>query len=259
MNYSACCESQPSPLSEYDHPLSITKTSGLFPRDWASLIDERLAASLPRLRKWQKEEYDDPANWLVIPEFGVRPSDVSYRGFDLLISWRGTWGDNGYDLRLLIKTAQDLAQQQFKNVEHMRAAARSESHSTKREVALLYETVMEELARFLDVRLYEDDRVFALTNAATSVVSWALNGPAAAYQRILAGARRGGEKAASKRQRLKKDMVSLAAVIKAARAAGWPQKSYGVNKELARHFNRTPTRIGQILRDEKRKLDNELP
>lgn len=253
MNHPACCESQPSPLSEYDHPLSITKTTGLFPRDWASLIDKQ------RLSNWQKEEYDDPANWLVIPEFGVRPSDVSCRGFDFLISWRGTWGNNDYDLRFLVKTAQDLAQQQFKKVEHMRAAAKSESHSTKREVALLYETVMEELACFLDVRLYEDDRVYALTNAATSVGRWALEGPAAAYERMIAGARRGGQKAASKRQRLKKDMVDPAAVIKAARAAGWLLKSCGVNKELARHYNRTPTRIGQILRDEKRKLDNELP
>ena len=247
------CQETPS-LFPYliEHPLSITQAGSLFPTDWATVVNEKLEFSYP----WS-DKYDDPSDWLVIPEFDVLPRAVSFQGFDLLVPWMLC--PESHEIKNLIKTARGLAQKQFKTIKEMRDAISSESYSTKNSAAYVYEHVIVQLSVFLNLRLDNEDRMQALADAASDLTSWAADGPASAYSRLVEGARRGGKKTASQRQILGKNLVRPASVVKAARAAGWPERSWGINKQLAREFNRTATRIGQILRDEKRKLENELP
>lgn len=68
--------------------------------------------------------------------------------------------------------------------------------------------------------------------------------------RAKAGAARGGRRGAQTRQQ---DAVDEDAVLRAAKIMGWPAVTSGVNKRLALRFDRTPERIGQILRAEKKR------
>ncbi len=255
MNRDTHAKLPPVSVTPTDHPLSISQTVDLFPTDWSNLINGYLKMCWPKLRRHLRETYDNPANWLVIPEFGVRPTKVSFRGFDLLIPWSKCWIHD--QLSQIVKTSRELAQHQFSSLAKLRDVANAKQDSRKKETALLYEGVIEELCKVLDWRLDEEDRLYALAEAGSIVAAWAANGPTAGYVRLLEAARRGGQKSAEMRRIT--HMVDPGSVIRAARAAGWPERRWGVNKEVARELGRSPERIGQILRAERRKLQNERP
>lgn len=227
------------------HPFSIRSTQGLFPTTWADLIERELG-ELSAGADWVRSEYNDPDRWLIIPEFGVRPADLRYEGFDLFCS------SGGVDFHLLVRTARVLVRQYFRSLEEYRACSPYED-SKRGQAAQVYGAVIYHLSAAMDIREELDTQYGNAMTAAETVMEWVTDGPGAALRRSHQGSRRGGIKSGIKRRAM---AVDPAAVVKAAMAQGWPDKSYGINKNLARRFGCTSARIGQILRSQG-KLRNE--
>jgi hypothetical protein len=222
--------------------MSVRSTSGLFPVEWADLIDSELSRAEPkRYADWVRNGFADADRWLVIPEFGVCPADVQYRGFDLPIRHSMAWG-----LHELVHATRKLAQQEFDSLRALRTFSGA-SATSKGRAAEAYLSVFYDLSRAIDERKDHDERADHFASASGVLAVWSIEGPAAAVERMREGARLGGQKSIRTRKASGK-VISPEAVVLAARNLGWPNSRYGLYKKLASRFNCSASRIGQILR-----------
>jgi hypothetical protein len=231
-----------------DHPYSIHSTKGFFPVKWEDLIDDH---------PWNRSVLVDPDEWLIVPDFGVVPAEVRFAGFDLPLSCSSY--SVPYGLPELVSMARRLVRKTFSSMPAVIAALDSTGDAERLESAELYEAVIFSLAAILDPRLGADEQVEGALEVGGLLSAWALEGPGSAHAKLSAGGKRGATKsilARRSRSSAEDPALDVRAVVEAARKRGWPGAKYGLLKALARDFNRTPTRIGQILRAQ-RKLENE--
>lgn len=73
--------------------------------------------------KWQQDQLD-PDNWLEIPDFGVMPADVDFKGFaNPIVTPNSRDLDIADSVRTLVRVARSLARQEFSSLAELQQAS----------------------------------------------------------------------------------------------------------------------------------------
>jgi hypothetical protein len=178
-------QGQKAPLNSFTSPRMTLKTAA--PSGVASpkqiMSDDIIP--LPQL--------DDPDVWIIIPDFGVRPSTVDFEGFSLpVFSPMNLGSETPGHLADLIRASRALAQRHFKTLSELRLTYAdaldvmegdnpepNEMHRT----ALLYQFVMYDLEQATSSNWTPEKQLEALASASSTLTTWLLDGSAAAAKR----------------------------------------------------------------------------
>lgn len=215
------------------------------------LIDEETA--------WLENGRFDPDAWFVVPEFGKMPADAKFDGFNHPVRYREIPRISDH-VRSLVRASRRIIQAELRGstLAEVHRFAQSapwvarddwqKSLPQHQHAALVYVTIISELHRST---FTPPSRAMAhIAFAANLLVTWGVDGVAAAAmlakERIRDGGSNGGRKGAALRRRQAK--ANPEKVEKEARKLGWPAIRRNIYKPLSRHFKCSAEHIGQILR-----------
>lgn len=211
----------------------------------------------------------DPDNYLVIPEFGVMPESVQFKGFDCPLVYPGVpHREAAKSIRSMLRVARLQIRKRFNSyadvirvfdeVFHIKGDGveiddPAEMTEDQRE-ANFFMLIAIRLSQAAAPHEAEHARLASLADAANILSGWQLVSEhelpgTLAKNRGRSGGKKSGEKRAQKG-------IDARAVVAAARERGWPAKTYGVTQALSTKFDCSVRSIGKILAAEK-KLSTE--
>jgi hypothetical protein len=207
--------------------------------------------------EWRVDELD-PDNYLVIPEFGVRPESVQYKGFQCPLVYPGvTHREVAKAIRSMLIAARLTLRTRFRSLaevyrlfdEVLDIDDPAEMNERQRE-ANFYMLIVIRLNHAAAPQTPEEQRLMYLADASSLLSGWQLIGQHELPQ-MLAKSRgsKGGKKSGETRAQKAIDKV---AVVAAAKELGWPAKTYGVQKKLSAKFHCDVSYVGRILAAEKK-------
>lgn len=146
-----------------------------------------MRASGKRRALWLKNARD-PDNWFEIPEFGVLPEDVGWRGFALPIVWMMADtrpGGRPESVRAIVRAVRQLARQHFNSLSDLLAANLEfidlveaedyDSLTDRHKVAFVYRSTIDALKRNADNR-EGNIAANAIASASATLIEWVIGG-----------------------------------------------------------------------------------
>jgi hypothetical protein len=203
----------------------------------------------------------DPDNFLIIPEFGVMPESVEWKGFMLPLVHPDAPDPYVYErLRIMLRAARIKIRKRFDTLAEvfrffheasdMPISSMSEHHLD----ATFFGDIQ---GCILDAALTSnplEDRFRALAEASSMLANWLTLESHTLRLLAIRRASSGGKKSAEERA---KKGISKEAVVAAAKEYGWPNKTYGVQKKLSKTFNCDVSYIAKILAAAKKEFRTE--
>ncbi len=203
---------------------------------------------------WLRDQ-NDPDNWLIIPEFGVNPQSVAFKGFAFPIVGPCTENpDAANSIRAMLRAGRKKIRSEFATQSSMMSKA-LEAHDTDvREWSALHRSAF--AFHLLAVSIDEavkassnlERRFSSLAQAGSILAAWITGDTDAIVKmkRFQSNGSIGGLRSAVARQ---EKAIDKASVAKAAKELGWPGKRYGILKRLSINFDCTANHIGEILKE----------
>lgn len=211
--------------------------------------------------EWRVDELD-PDNYMVIPEFGVKPESVQFKGFECPLVYPGVpHREVAKSIRLILRAARLKLRMSFRSLaevyrlfdEVIDVDDPAAMNERQRE-ANFYMLVLMLLNRAAAPQTPEEQRLAYLAEASALLANWQVISQhelphMLAKSRGSNGGKKSGEKRAEK-------AIDAHAVVAAAKERGWPAKTYGITQALSTKFGCSVRSIGKILAAEK-KLSTE--
>lgn len=225
---------------------------------WTDGMREKPLSREGLLHLWN-DDMLDPDNWLEIPEFGVQPADVDFKGFaDPILHPDSPNRSLAISIRSMVKVARALARAKFSRLADLNAAASSvfkkiDEGSTaplsdEVNTAFTYWLAMSRMSVLLAPPAFmtEEMRLEAVASKGALIANWAFRGADDVSSVFRTYGQTGGISSGKVRREALDPRDQR--IVDAAAEMGWPETRDGVYKRLAKQFELSTERIGQILR-----------